>query len=225
VQPYREAKQALASGDPRAAAAGFRRVLELAPDFSHALHGLCWSEAELGERDSALVHCRRAVALDRSGKNLSTLAMVLVNMGAGGTDAELQEALKFARDGVRADPLSVAAQGALCQVAMLAKDVAVLAQCVEQLEHVAPDDFMTYMFAASLAIAQARWADARAALEKSRALGLPDEPYEQMKASIARQQPRSRSSILFWVLAAGAAVALLVLVALLVRRRRAGAGA
>lgn len=186
--PYRAADQARRAGDPGKAAEGYRKALELVPDFPHALRRLCQAEAELGERGAALQHCRRAVAVERSADNLASLAMVLVNMGAGGDEDSVREAVHLAREAARVDRSSVAAQTVLCQVAILANEMTTLRDCVAQLERMAADDWMTHMFAASLAVAQERWADARAALERSRELGLPDEVYAEIAAPIVEHE-------------------------------------
>jgi len=218
VSVYREAEQARQAGDPGRAAEGYRRVLELAPHFSHALRRLCQAEAELGDRGAAVAHCRRAVALERSADNLATLAMVLVNMGEGGEPAAVREALQLSRDAVRVDPISVQSQGVLCQVAILANEVATLGRCVEQLERIAADDWMTHMFAASLAIAQERWGDARAALGRSSKLGLPKPLYAEIDATISSHEPLLPPWLLFITIAGG--LFLLALVVLVVLRSR-----
>src|SRR5436309_7690451 len=100
VPIFVEANETRAREDHRRAADLYARVVAMAPGFSHALRRQAHEEIALGHRVEAIGLARRAVAIDRSAENLSSLASVLVS----GTTESLTSPLE------KAEALSLAKQ-------------------------------------------------------------------------------------------------------------------
>jgi tetratricopeptide (TPR) repeat protein len=207
-------------GDVKAAAEAYRRARTLAPLSPHPLRRLCWAEGGLGERDSALSHCREAVAMDASAPNLGALAMALM-LPPGSTietpRADRLEALQLAQRAARLDVSDISVHIVLCQAALSLDDVPALRTGVERLSAIAPQHMMTHYFVTIVHGHDARWSEANAALDRAAAAGLPKQEVRRLRQILHDAQPFWRRR---WPLIVVAIIGFATLLALYVLIRR-----
>ena len=188
---FRQAGEAREKGDHRAAADLYARVQEMVPNFDHAVRRHAYEELLAGNRDLALSLGRKAVEMNSSPQNLSTLASILVYASPTyqPTEPEKHEALGFAHRAAEMDPGDPFIQMVHCQVALVGDYFEVLRHCTNSLLKIAPEQFQTHYFATLLALSENRTGDAKAFLERAKALGLPDDAYRALGAAIEESQP------------------------------------
>jgi Zn-dependent protease with chaperone function len=196
---FAEGTAAVDRGELDRAADLFAEVRSAAPWFVHATRRLCGVEAMRGHRDAALTLCREAVAADASPVNEAALAAALIQTKEPPPEADVDEALRLARDASNKDEhTSPFTQTVLCQCALAGHDFPTLAICAERLLRVAPDEMSTHYFAAISAASRGETSDAERELDVARAKGLPDGAYDTLYRSIED----SRSPIVRWGLVA-----------------------
>lgn len=200
----------------------FESVHAAAPTFWHAVRRQCGCELSGGHRDRAEELCEQASLKDPSAENLGLWATVLAESP---DPSKVRRAQSVIARAVSISPDDDAIQNYACQIAIAAQDADALRKCVTALQQVAPDELPTATFAATLAIADKRYAEARDQIERARMLGLPEEEYRKRIAAIDKAQTEKHLGI--GVLGIGLVVVLLILGLALprLRNRIAPAGA
>jgi Zn-dependent protease with chaperone function len=161
----------------------YARLLDRVPGFVHAQRRLCSVESSLGNHDRAIALCREAVAQSESPENLTALAAALARIRS------YTEAQELAGRATQADPSSPYAYGVLCGIAIELNDLPGLERCSDRLLDLAPDDMPTQLYAAIVAASYEQWSSAREHLDRAHDLGLPDDVYAEISASIDDAEP------------------------------------
>jgi tetratricopeptide (TPR) repeat protein len=177
VEPFRNARIAMDRDDYAESARLLAIVCERAPSFDAALRRRGNSLARVGQRREGLPLVEKAVALNRSSANLSTLASVLAFPGKETpprSDQErahglLQECLRLP-DGQDVSNLTMSAQ-----LALQLQRTADARTVVALLEARHPDLMQTHYFAAVLAAVEERWIKAEDEIRQAAKLGLSAE--------------------------------------------------
>ncbi len=178
-------------GDLAAAGTGYAAVLQRVPDFPPALRRHCLVLQDSGQRDEALPRCRQAAALSDRPENAVALAYVLLDMPSG-VDATLDDRkearhLLIAAD--QQDPDDPVNARLRCQIAMDEGDHALLSDCVEDMERVAPDHVLTAWHAWALAHEEGRIDDALGALDRAAAAGMPPDDVASFRRLTLKERP------------------------------------
>lgn len=186
------AQAALDAGDPAGSEAGFEAVGKAAPRFDLTFRRLCQARLAQGKRSQALAPCRRALALEASPRNQLTMARALVALP---TDVALppearREASQLVKAAMAADTQDVAIQRAACGVAWRNRDQKPFERCAGRLQVLAPEDPMTWYFAALSAGGKDRFGEARDHLDRAVELGLDADK----AATLERQMLSHRST-------------------------------
>jgi len=191
VPVWRAANAAREAGKHEDAARLYADVFARVPAFVHALRRQAGEESELGRRDLALPHMRRAVEIDRSSENLAMLASVLVRYKDGSKPgaAEIDEAKNLANQAAKLNARDSYPQVVLAEIAIASDDVDLLRRATEKLEVLAPNEPMTHVFRVSIAATEGRWTEAREALEKAKTAGLSQPAYDSMKQQLDSATP------------------------------------
>ncbi|HYI12326.1 MAG TPA: M48 family metalloprotease [Thermoanaerobaculia bacterium] len=184
---WRRANAARATNDHTTALGLYATVHQRVPAFDHALRRLAGEQLAMGNRQLAIENLRKAVAQQRSPENISALASALLD--GNPAPAESGEAMTFAREGVQLDPDGVFENATLAQAAIATNDLETLRKTTAHLERVAPNEVAPHVYRIAVAGAEGNWDEARAALERARAAGLPPEAYAGMRANLDRAVP------------------------------------
>jgi Zn-dependent protease with chaperone function len=169
----------------------YAEVVRRVPTFDHALRRMAGVELRAGQRDAALQHARQTMALDQSAENLSMLAGALATGPNGGeaTPAELGEAKTLIAQAVQLKPDDANIQASAASVAISANDPEMLGRAVEKLEVIDGQSHSTHTLRAMLAASKGEWSEANAALDRARALGLPQPVYDDLHNQFAAATP------------------------------------
>jgi Zn-dependent protease with chaperone function len=187
---WTQANAARDTGKNEEAAKLYAAVHARVPSFDHALRRLAALEAALGRRADALAHARQALAANRSAYNLGTLARVLVEVGEGtATRVEVSEAQQLALEAVGNYPNESSAYDALAAVSLAVQDIRTLRKAVTQLERLEPNEVNTHVMAFYASANEGEFSAARASLDRAKALGLPQEPYDALVGQLDSAMP------------------------------------
>ncbi len=184
---FRGANEARDRGDLARARELYQEVRRLAPGFYHATRRLCGVQLQLGNRATAISLCREARAVAETTENLGALAVALASPPHD--RADVAEAQRLVSLGISRAPDDAHLRETSCQVAIAAEDLADLGACVHKLETIAPRTPSTHVFATIHAASEGRFDDARASLERARALGLAPEQYQHLSTSLDQAIP------------------------------------
>lgn len=204
-----EADDARNRGDHRTAARLYAKVFEIEPTFVHALRRQGHEELALGEHAKAVSLLEKAVAIDRSGLNLSGLALALVTKPADSSvSADDQgRARKLAYEAAGREPDDPFVQTVRARVAMATGDFGELDASVEALGRLAPDDVTTHYLRSLAAASHGDFDAAFASLELAHRAGLPDPAYRSLKESLGKARPLGPRLARWGAITAGAWVA------------------
>jgi Zn-dependent protease with chaperone function len=220
---WKQANAARERGEHAEASRLYAAVASFAPTFDAATRRQAGEELALEHRRNAVSLARAAVAAQASPENLASLAYCLSSGSKteNPSDADAREALVLARRAATLAPDDPWMQVLLCQAALRGDNLPALKDGVGRLLVVAPEEVSTHQFAALLAATEGRYADARSALDRARALGLSEERYKALSSAIegsrspaSRWLPRVGWTLGIWV---GSLLVLLGLGALLSR--------
>jgi len=178
----REARDATRSAE------GYRRVIELAPTFSHAHRRLCTALLREDRAADAIAQCRKAVELEPLIENLAALALALAS-GPRARDTTA-EAIDLVRATLAADP-DVANLIVICETTMRLKDVEDLDVCTNRLLLAEPNGALANYFATVLYASRGLMAEARQALERAHGAGFPEPAYREMLVELTGGEPRT----------------------------------
>jgi Zn-dependent protease with chaperone function len=177
VDDFRNATVAMDRADWPGAAAGFRKVVQKAPNFSPGVRRLGISLVESGERVEGLKLLNQAIALDRSPENLISLAQCLgISKTPGETTPEEREtALGIAKEAAQfpstaGDP---SYPTLVAQLALQANELPDFRQALGQLRREYPNLMLTHYFAAFDAALKEEWGTSEDEIRKAGSLGLP----------------------------------------------------
>jgi hypothetical protein len=155
VPIFKDATAALDANDPAKAAALYARVIELAPNFTHAKRRECSALDDDGKRTAALPFCRAALAQERSPENEAALASVLLSTeGEKASASDAQEAKRLAEAATAAKPDEPYVWSVLFRAGMATEDRATMRRASERLVAIAPDDVGTQIIAVLAALAE-----------------------------------------------------------------------
>jgi Zn-dependent protease with chaperone function len=151
------------------AQAGFKRVLERAPDHGPTLRRLAWVTSLRQQPDEALKLARRALEVDQAPASKQTLAMIL---DATGDPTLRPQARALADEAYRQEPDE---RGALlrAQFAVQDSDITALSAAVDDLRRHAPDGMTTNYFDALLHVVRDEPEEADRLLDRAVAGGFP----------------------------------------------------
>ena len=178
VNLFRDATEALDSGDMVTAETKFTTVLDLAPDFPDVLRRLSYVENSLGNSQEAVSLARRAYAIDDGPDNQAALAAALI--AVSDTNPEVAtEALQLARSSVAQQPDEAYANLVLLYAGVLSGDQAAVRQGAEALGRLMPEAAISHYWMGLLAADDGQWERAEAELLHARDLGWPADQVQQ----------------------------------------------
>jgi len=134
-----QGEAALSRGDAQSAIPLFEQGTEEAPHSALLARRLCQALMEIGERDRALLACRRAIQRQASALDMRALVRVLVSGPNAPNFDELHEATLLTARAEQSMPRQPWAYAANCDIARRLGDAAMLDACRKSLQHVAPD--------------------------------------------------------------------------------------
>jgi len=169
VTEFQAATEAMDRGDNEAADSGYGKVLDLAPDFAHALRRRSYVVAD---NDEGLALARRALLVEEHGYNLSAVVDALLRFD---DPAKLQEANRLAERLVVMLPDEPSALSIVAAASLRSENLALFRKAIGGLRRVAPDEMATHYYAAFDAGLEEDWIRAEAEIERARELGLPAE--------------------------------------------------
>lgn len=177
VEPFRAARVAFDQEDYSQAERLFREILAKLPDYDVALRRLGSCLVRENRRAEGLPFCERAVAVNRSMENLSTLAYALVaGKPKDAHPGDYQQALQLLVEcrakpgGTEVDVLALTAQIALQLQNRPQFEAAYGAMAARY-----PNEASTHYFGAIDAVLDQRWLVAEREIKKAEKLGLPHE--------------------------------------------------
>ena len=169
VATFRAATAAYDAGRLDDAEAGFRRVLDKAPDHPTSLRRLAGVLSLRKQPDAALAFARRALEVDRGPESKLALAMILSESG----DVSVKpQSRALADEAYREKPNE---RGALLrsQFALEDGDVLALGTAVEDLRRLAPDAGTTHYFDAFVHLVRNQPEEANRLFDRAVAAGFP----------------------------------------------------
>jgi tetratricopeptide (TPR) repeat protein len=185
---FAEANAARDSGDLPRAERLYREVIQLRPQFDHALRRLCGVLVQEDRRGDALPLCRQAVQQDPSEFNLAALVAALSahSRDEPAPPGDVAEAMSQANQLLDRTDLNVTTLTRICQSAAVAEALPVVQRCSSRLDEVAPLslDGAYCGWIAALSAGHFDRADVR--LTQARAAGLDDKVYQELAAVTAQ---------------------------------------
>lgn len=176
VPLFRDARIAMDADNPAKSAELLAEVCARAPAFDAAFRRRGYSLVRTGQDRAGLALLERAVELQRSAPNLSSLAQALATPSQGSpARSDLERAGRLLRE-ARAQPDGDDATNRLLsvQIALQLDDRAAARAGVEVLERRFPDLMQTHYFAAVVAAVDERWIRAEDEMRTAGRLGLPE---------------------------------------------------
>jgi tetratricopeptide (TPR) repeat protein len=185
VESLRAARIAYDKEDFAAAAQLLREINAKAPDYDVALRRLGGCLLRQGKRAEGLPFCERAVALNRSAENLSTLAYALVedqpSQERRADYARALQLLQECRTKPRGTELSTLALTA--QIALTLNNQDEFHKAVALLAEKYPNEALTHHFGAIEAALGEHWLRAETEINKAEKLGLSHEAAQKFRDS------------------------------------------
>ena len=134
-----QAEGLLARGETKPAIELLAQASEEAPLSALIARRLCQALLEIGERDRALVACRRAVQREGSPLDLRALVRTILSGPNAPTFDELYEASMLTARAQKSMPRQPWGYAAACDIGRRLNDTAILDACRKDLQRVAPD--------------------------------------------------------------------------------------
>ncbi len=186
----------------------YRQVLAQAPESDVVLRRLGNCVGRLGKRSEGLELCERAVKLERSADNLSTLAFNLISDPSGAEHREdYPRALQLLKEcrslphGTDASTLALTAE-----VAISLKDQQEFQSATALLSQNFPNEMMTHYFAGISAALDHQWVRAEKEIRRAEKLGLSHEAAQKfLDSGVHSRAVRARVvfgallTIILWV--------------------------
>lgn len=185
VAPLRSARIAIDKGDYAAAEPLLRTIVTTVPDYDVGLRRLGTCLVQQGKRAEGLELCERAVTLNRSEENLTTLAYNLVaKQSSQDHRQDYARALQLLREaralpgGADLDTLALTAQ-----VAISLDDRREFISACAQLQLKYPNEMSTHYVGAISAAMGQQWVRAEREIKQAEKLGLDHEAAQRFLAS------------------------------------------
>jgi tetratricopeptide (TPR) repeat protein len=195
VEKFKAATAALDQDKYADAILLYRDVLKLAPDFPPALRRNGYAMASLGQREDGLKMIKRAVEIDRSTDNLMGYAITLTCLSrreCKPTQAEISEALTYAREAVEKDVSGDSYNVyAIAELQLMANSWDEFDKSAAQLVDKYPDQAGAHYYKAISLGNHDDLSGAEAEIKKAEALGLPHESAAPILAAIAKARSES----------------------------------
>jgi tetratricopeptide (TPR) repeat protein len=134
-----QGEAALSRGDAQSAIPLFEQGTDEAPHSALLARRLCQALMETGERDRALIACRRAMQRQASPLDMRALVRALVSGPNAPNFEELHEATLLTARAEQSMPRQPWPYAASCDIARRLGDAAMLDACRKSLQRVAPD--------------------------------------------------------------------------------------
>jgi len=190
----------------------YNSIIAKVPYCGRCWRRLCEGYSYVGMPVEGAHACRQVIASPDG--NAWDRAM-LVHHLLTGPDREKKEirdeAARAAADAVKLEPAERWGYDALCEIALSDNDLPALKSCSNKLDQYAPDDRKTLSLLFTVALADKRFGDAEALIERGRKGGLDAGTLAVMRKTLAAQGPiwwRLRQSAPLGLLAAAIAAAL-----------------
>jgi Zn-dependent protease with chaperone function len=180
------AGQARDAEDDDRAVALYTEILEIHPQFDHALRRRCGIHVRRQEWAAAYDDCKAAHDLEQSDENLVTLALLLAEAPPKIGDQALARTL--ANDVMQRSGLDFVTVMMACQVGLHLEDTALLKRCSGKLRLLDADAWETQVFSFFAYAMEGKLDNARRSLERARAAGLDDEAYDELDAMLAQAE-------------------------------------
>lgn len=218
VEAFDQGTAARDAGRLDDALAAFRRAIELAPKVDHPHRRACWALGALGRVDEALAECETALQLaPDSPYDKSAIAQSLARRHHPG---DLDRALGLVHEAVARLPADPAALTTWCEVALQGRNDEFIA-CSARLLAADPSGQGSNYLGAIAAAMQDDRHTARLRLDRAKAAGLDEAPYQKLLAALdgtgpaARGDGGDRGVGVLWIALWGLVVWLAILVVLL----------
>jgi len=185
---FAEANAARDSADLPRAERLYREVIQLRPQFDHALRRLCGVLVQEDRRGEALPSCRQAVQQDPSEFNLAALVSALSahSRDEPAPPGDVAEAMSQANLLLDRTELDVTTLAQLCQSAAGAGALPVVQRCSSRLDEVAPLSLAGAYCGWVAAVSAGHFDQADVRLTQARAAGLADKDYQELAAATAQ---------------------------------------
>jgi Zn-dependent protease with chaperone function len=169
----------------------YRRVLDAAPRFAHALRRTCNARRELGDRAGALPFCRKALEASAAAENKVALARALVERVGGPRPAaaDLAEGVRLARQALAEAPQDLSNVLGACSVALDAGDEQLVTGCADRLARLEPGSMFAEYFGIFGALIRGHHDEARRHLAAARNAGLGPKPADALARLIDDHEP------------------------------------
>ena len=169
----------------------YRRVLDAAPRFAHALRRSCNARRELGDRAGALPLCRKALEASAAPENKVALARTLAERVGGSrpADADLAEGVRLARQALAEAPQDLSNVLGACSVALDAGEEQLVTGCADRLAQLDPGSVAAEYFGIFGALIRGHHDEARRHLAAARHAGLATEAGRRHRAT--HRRPRA----------------------------------
>lgn len=205
VQAFREGRIAMDKGDNAEAERRFAQVAKQVPTFDPALRRLGSLMAQDGRREEGLVLCRKAVALNRSMENLSTLASALALPPKGeATPKEKEEALRLLLECRRIPPGHEPDVLLLTgQLSLQLRRIDTFKEATADLRRFHPDLMPTHYFAAISEAIDEHWLKADREIRIAQRMGLPQAVVQEFLDSGVGSRATGWRVVLYTLVAVG----------------------
>jgi Zn-dependent protease with chaperone function len=194
VPLFAQANEARDKGDLDRAAQLYRDVGARAAGkgFSAATRRLAMIRSHQGARAEAIDLSREALRTEDSAENRSALAQALSSTRPGEerpSTSDLDEAQRHVDVAISKKPDGVEVRMTSCGIAIRRNRFPDLESCAKVLQRIAPDRAETHIYVSMVAAGTGRFDDAFASLDRARALGMPQEAYDDLRNSYRSAMP------------------------------------
>jgi len=195
VLVFTDATQALDRSDYETARAGYEKVLQLAPDFPPALRRLGAAYAYLGDFSQAESLSLKALQIQDSEENISSLANVFLMEG---TPKSYQDALNLLSSAIIIYPENIGLREMYIVAAANIPDEDALRAGVTSIIEIDPDNWIGRYYSGLIAAQDGKWELAEKELLSAQELGVPAEIVQStLKESGILSQARFQRSLRF----------------------------
>lgn len=180
------ANEARETGDFAQALERYTEVLDVHPEFHHALRRRCSVRSAMERWASALEDCQAAYDLEPSRENKGSLALVLAGAPAGVGDPT--RARKLADQVLTQAKDDFTSVMVVCQVAVTLEDAKLAKRCASTLRTLDAKAWEAQFYSSFAHALNGDIDEAREALDRAHAVGLDDEVYEDVDAMLVQAQ-------------------------------------
>jgi hypothetical protein len=197
-----KAEKATKRGDHQAAIKFYLALVKAVPEAAVGYSRLCEEYEALGDLETAAARCGDAVVRDGAKvKDFARFVQLTLAKQSGPIPAKEEAALDKVIAHMREEKEGAPyADGLECEVAVRTSNVAHLRECTTGLAKSAPDGPETLTFQWALAVQEGKFGQARALIERAKALGVP---VEKMQETTAANQKQYWFRVVAYVVALG----------------------